>query len=428
MEFRLRQRGSRYNREYPKGIYMKKNLLHASLSFFMLIVFLTSVSAEWIKTSWPANNVFFNLYISQKKIFARTWDALNGGRMFFSTDNGETWTQIGSADSTIDILSLVIVNNNILVGTWEGFYRSGLSPISWNAVTPTGIPADTAILSIAMINNTLLAGTKGALYKSSDSSTTWTEVKSGIPENARITSIVGIGNAIFAGSDSSGVFISTTNATSWTAINSGLTDRRISQLAAMGTKLFAVTLSNVFVSGNNGASWAANSSNLKNINCLVNVNNQLFAGTDSSAVFRSVDSGVTWTPFGSGMPASTRVWSLAASSDNFFAGTNSGVWRNPFSITPINKSGTTHLTRSRLQFSMQNGSRATLLFTLVSPQTVDFDLYDLCGRKIAKVVHKNLSAGMQCVSFTTGSIAAGSYIIRLMAGTSVYYQIVSVQR
>ena len=407
---------------------MKKNLVHAALSLFMLIVLTTSVYAEWTKTNWAASNDFFNLSISLNKVFARTWDGINGGRMFLTADNGANWTHIGSADSSIDILSIVMLNNDILAGTWNGFYRSTSGGTIWNAVTTAGIPADTAIWSIAMITTTLFAGTMGAIYRSSDSGITWTEARSGIPVNARIRSIIASGNAIFACSDSSGVFRTTNNAASWTAINSGLTDKRIFQLAAMGTKLFAVTLSGVYISGDHGTSWAANSSSLKNINCFVVVNNQLFAGTDSSGVYLSADSGGTWTSFNSGMPANTRVWSLAASSGDIFAGTSSGVWRAPFSITPVKKSGTTRLTCSRLQFMRQNGPRATLLFTLSSPATADLEVYDLSGHRILSLVHKRFGAGMQCVSFNIGSIAPGSYIIRLTAGIAVYQQTVSIQR
>jgi hypothetical protein len=313
---------------------MKKALVHAAISLFMMIVFTTSVYPQWIQTNWPASNSFFNLYTSQDMVLARTWDSLNGGRMFLTADNGANWTQSSSADSDIDILSIVMLNNNILAGTWNGFYLSPLDGTNWNAVTPTGIPDDTAIWSIAVIDTILFAGTTGDIYKSSDNGNTWTEANSGIPVNARITSIVANGNAIFAGSASNGVFITTNGGTSWTAINSGLTAAHISQLAAMGTKLFAVTLNGVFVSDNNGMSWAANSSSLKNINCFVVVNNQLFAGTDDSGVYLSVDSGGTWTSVSSGMPTDTRVWSLTASSDDIFAGTSSGVWRRTVPIYP----------------------------------------------------------------------------------------------
>jgi photosystem II stability/assembly factor-like uncharacterized protein len=408
---------------------MKKNLVNAARGLFMLSIFMASAHAQWIKTNWPASNSFFNLYCSQSSVFARTWDSLNGGSAFCTVDNGANWTQISSTDSSIGILSIVMLNDNILAGTWNGFYRSASGGTSWNAVTPTGIPSNTVIWSVTMINNTLFAGAKGSIYKSSDSGATWTEVKSGIPANARILFITASGDAIFAGSDTSGIFMTTNGGTSWIAVNSSLTDKHIFQLAAMGTKLFAVTLSGVFISGNNGTSWAANSSILKDINCFLVVNNQLFAGTDSSGVHLSADSGKTWTSYSSGMPAGTRVWSLAAGSDNIFAGTSAGVWRTPYSIATMEPfPGTVRLTCPRLQFSGQYGSRATIAFALSGPETVDLEVFDLCGNKIISVVHRRFGAGVQSVSFNTRSIAPGSYIMRLTAGMAAYQQTVTIQR
>ena len=160
------------------------------------------LASGWIQTNWPASNSFFNLYSSKNKVFARTWDSFNGGRMFLTTDDGTNWTQIGSADSSIDILSIVMLDSRILAGTWNGFIQSTDDGTTWNAFTPTGIPADTAIWSIVMINTTLFAGTTGDIYKSSDNGNTWTEISSGIAVDARITSIVASGDNIFAGSAS----------------------------------------------------------------------------------------------------------------------------------------------------------------------------------------------------------------------------------
>ena len=309
---------------------MKKNPVHAALSLCMLIFFTTSVYPQWTQTNWPESNSFFDLYTGQDMVFARIWDSLYGGRMFLTANNGANWTQISSADSDIDILSIVMLNDNtLLAGTWNGFYLSPMDGINWNAVTPAGIPEDTAIWSVAMIDTTLFAGATGGIFKSSDNGNTWTEVNSGIAVNARITSIVASGNAIFAGSAGNGVFITTSGGTSWTAINSGLDDTHISQLAATGTRLFAVTLTGVFAYDNDDMSWAADGSSLENINCFVVVNNQLFAGTDDSGVYLSFDSGATWTSVSSEMPPNTRVWSLAAGSDDIFAATSSGVWRIP---------------------------------------------------------------------------------------------------
>ncbi len=294
----------------------------------------TAANPQWVQTNWLANNSFFNLFSSQDRAFARTWDALNGGRVFLTADDGTTWTQISSADSDIDILSMVMSNGNILAGTWNGFYLSTSGGATWSAVSPTGIPVDAAIRSIAAMDTTLFAATAGHIYRSSNSGSTWVEASSGIPANATVTSMVANGNVILAGSDSAGVFVTTNSGTSWTAVNSGLTDMHVSQLAAVGTRLFAATLNGVFVSGNNGTSWAADSSGIRNVNCFLVASPQLFAGTDDSGVYLSLDSGATWTSFNSGLPDGTRVWSLAANSDSIFAGTDSGVWRTPSTTTP----------------------------------------------------------------------------------------------
>ena len=283
---------------------------------------------QWEQTDWLEGSSFFDLYASQDMVFARIWDSDNGGRMFLTSDNGVNWDQISSADNDIDILSIVMPSDNsLLAGTWNGFFQSPADVINWTAVAPNGIPADTAIWSVVMIDGTLFAGTTGDIYTSSDNGATWSP-STGIPANARITSIAASGDAIFAGSAGNGVFMSANDGASWTAINSGLTDTYISQLAAAGTKLLAVTLTGVFAYDDNSMSWTAHSSSLMNINCFGVFNNQLFAGTDDSGVYLLVN-GAAWASVSSGMSPDTRVWSLAAGSDGIFAGTSSGVWRLP---------------------------------------------------------------------------------------------------
>lgn len=408
-----------------KVTFMKKNTIYVVFSLMMLIISTAPVNAQWSKTNWPAATSFFSLYANQKSVFARTWDSLNGGRVFLTSDNGANWNEISSADSDIDILSLVMLNDKILAGTWNGFYSSTADGKIWNPVTPSGITSDPAIWTVSMINTELFTGTSGDIFYSSDSGTTWSEMKSGFPANACVRSFVAGMNAIFAGTDTSGIFMKTKIGTIWNAANSGLTDKHVLQLASMGTRLFALTSKGVFISVNNGTNWAANSSNLKNISCLLVVNNELFAGTDSTGVYLSADSGSTWTPFNSGIPAGTRVWSLAVNSDNIFAGTSTGVWRSSFA-TDIKKPQT-FSNSPGMQFRIQNGSHAIIEFSLSSPEKINIDIYNLCGKKVLSVVRKRFEAGSQSISFDTKSITPGSYIIRLIAGSAVYQQSAAIQ-
>ncbi len=377
------------------------------------------LSSAWVQTDWPTGSSFFNLCSSKNKVFARTWDSFNGGSMFLTTGDGTNWTQIGSADNDIDILSIVKLDSRILAGTWNGFIQSTDDGTTWNDFTPTGIPDDSAIWSIAMINTTLFAGTTGNVYKSTDDGNTWTEVSPGIAVDAHITSIVASGDNIYAGSASQGVFKFTNNETSWTTINSNLTDTHISQLLILGDKLFAVTLTGIFISDNSGTSWVADPSVLKNINCLVAVNNQLIAGTEDDGAYLSIDNGVTWTSFNSGMPADTRIWSLAVSSEGIFAGTSSGIWVTD-SPTGVNAESEISLP---LPFTLKQNypnpfqSSTNISFSIPYKSFVSLKVYDRLGREVAAILSEEITEGYHTRKWNAANMTSGIYFYRLQAGS-----------
>jgi len=377
------------------------------------------LSSDWIPTNWAENNSFFHLSSSKDQVFARTWDSYNGGRMFLIQNDGTNWTPIGSADSSIDILSIVMLDSRIIAGTWNGLFQSTNEGKTWDTFTPTGIPADAAIWSMVMINTTLYAGTTGAIYKSTDNGTTWTEISSGIATDARITSMVASGDNLFAGSAGNGVFKSTNNGISWSAINTNLTDTHISQLLALDDQLFAVTLTGVYISGNNGTSWEAAPSVPKKVNCLVALNNQLIAGTEDNGAFLSVDKGLTWTSFSSGMPVDTRIWSLTASSEGIFAGTSSGIW---FTSAP-NQAGTEKEITESVPFCLKQNypnpfhSSTTISFTIPSKSFVSLKIYDQLGREAATILSEEISAGNYTRRWDAANLSSGIYFYRLQAGS-----------
>ena len=339
--------------------------------------------------------------------------------MFLTSNKGINWTQISSADTNIDILSIVMLNSKILAGTWNGFFLSTDAGTTWNVATPTGIPMDIAIWSVEMIDSTLFAGTTGKIYKSLDYGNTWTEVNSGIPAEARITSIVASGNAIFASSASNGIFKTTNGGANWTEINSGLINTRISQLTVIGTKLLAVTFDGVFISDNDGMNWAADNSGLENVNCFVVVNDRLFAGTDDNGVHLSIDSGVTWTSFNSGIPANTRIWSLAVSSDSIFAGTSSGVWvtGSPI-VVKVDREISIPLTFTLKQnFPNPFNPSTNISFSIPSKSFVSLKIFDLLGREVATIVSEEISAGYYTREWNATNMPSGIYFYRIQAGS-----------
>jgi hypothetical protein len=373
----------------------------------------------WIQKNWPAGNSFFNLSSSNNKVFARTWDSFNGGSTFLATDDSTNWTQISSADSSIDILSIIKLDSKILAGTWNGLFQSTDNGTTWDAFTATGIPADAAIWSIVMINNTLFAGTTGGVYKSTDEGNTWTSISSGIAASAQITSITAIGDNIFAGSTNNGVFKSTDNGTSWVTANSNLTDKHISQLVVLRYKLFAVTLKGVFISNDIGTSWLADSSNLKNVNCLLAANYNLIAGTDNNGAYISSDKGKTWTSFSSGMPANSRIWSMVVSNDSIYAGTSSGIWVTGSPIEVYDEIKTSEPLTFTLKQNYPNpfNSSTNISFNIPYKSFVSLKIYDRLGREVATLCSEEIPAGYYTRKWNAANVSSGIYFYRLQTGT-----------
>lgn len=377
-------------------------------------------SDSWVETNWTETNSFFNLSSSQNEVFARIWDSFGGGRMFLAANDGKSWTPIASADSSVDILSIIMLESGMLAGTWNGFYQSTDDGATWNALAPTGIPADAPIWSVEKVNATLYAGLTGAVYTSIDNGSTWTALGSGIAAGARITSLVASGDALYAGSTSHGVFKWTNGGTSWMAINTNLTDKHISQLVALDNQLVALTLTGVYLSSNGGASWAADTSGLKKVNCMVTVNDRVIAGTDGNGTFLLDNNGVTWNTFNMGMPADARIWSLAINRDGIFAGTSSGIW---FLSSPNTVNGVKDMTvptTIRLEQNYPNPFKTstTISFYVPSQSYVSLKIYDMQGREVATLIAEETAPGYYSRNWNATGLSSGIYVCRLQAGSN----------
>lgn len=402
---------------------MKKKLIHSVLSLFLLAGFAASGHAQWSKTNWTAASSFFNLYNYQNTVIARTWDTLNAGRTFVTSDNGANWTLV-AADSSKDILSVVVLSDTMLAGTWNGLISTTVGSTSWTGLTPAGIAADTAICAISMINTTLYAGAVGTVYKSSDSGSSWTEIKTGIPVNARITSFAGIGNAVFAASDNSGVYLTTDAGASWSAINTGLTDRNIAQLVTMDDRLFAITLKGgTFVSSNNGTSWTGIT--LADINCLVAADGKLFAGTDTAGMYMSSDNGTTWETITiTGLAAGTRIWSMVVTGTSLMAGTSDGVWIAPLAslITHVQEKNIPGMYVLERNYPNPFNPATTIGFMIPVSEKVSLTIYNAIGQKIRTLVDAPMSSGVHQVVWdgltdAGMNVPSGVYLYELSAGT-----------
>jgi hypothetical protein len=183
-------------------------------------------------------------------------------------------------------------------------------------LTSVGLSGKT-VLSLVIDPNQpsiLYAGMDGlGIYKTSDGGTNWTQLSSGITDKRVLALIVdpNITTTLYAGTPSKGVFRSYDGGATWSPANTGLTSLGVHTLAidpSATTTIYCGTGDGVFKTIDGGDTWSgAYSTGLpaeRSIDALA-INpataSELYAGLDTTGVYKSTDGAVSWTASNSGL-------------------------------------------------------------------------------------------------------------------------------
>ena len=213
---------------------------------------LPSVQAQeyWLPTNGPNGGVVSALVIdSNDRIYAGT---LNGG-VFLSQNQGTSWEQVNSG-----------------LPTWK---------IQTLCLTPDG--------------DIFVATGKGDIFISRNHGKDW-KISASSPSEIHTISVSGKGD-LFIGSGKHGIFALTGD--KGECRQTGLARASVQSIAiGPDDKLYAATTRGLFLSVDYGESWKpihAPSSFI--LSLAIDQDGQLFAGTMVGKVYRSVDSGKSWT-------------------------------------------------------------------------------------------------------------------------------------
>lgn len=173
--------------------------------------------------------------------------------------------------------------------------------------TQSSLPVANQITDILSYGNVWYVATSDNGIQRSQNFTDWSSSSSGIGTNdirRIIQSIEGASIVLYA-STANGVYRSTMLGYNWTAVNNGLTSLNVGALFSDGTILLASTADGVFRSENYGQNWSAVSIGASNqtVRCFLKNGTDILAGlaNTGSYLYRSVDNGLTWTPYGNGL-------------------------------------------------------------------------------------------------------------------------------
>lgn len=240
-----------------------------------------------------------------------------------STDAGDTWSDIGAGTfpSGADALAIdASKSERLYAGTSAGVYRSTDAGNSWAAPSVVGPATSVKALVVDPANSaTLYAGVDGGgLARSTDFGVTWAARGSGLP-NSSILQIDPLSPATLyaaggSGPRGMGVFRSTDGGDTWTASATGLESSIVMALAidpSHPSNLFAATslAAALYRSTDGGTSWQpANGGILAIDPWSVAVHptdsGTVFVGTNVGGLFRSSNSGESFSSLAGGQPDS----------------------------------------------------------------------------------------------------------------------------
>ena len=143
-------------------------------------------------------------------------------------------------------------------------------------------------------SNIIFAGSSNGIYKTYNGGQTWVEVSNGLSQK-KITSLAALGSKIFAATEDSGMFVSSNMGVQWMPVTN-LPKKHISSIVAFNSKIYASNRGEgIYYSQDTGSTWIAmNSSGIYlNISDIAINDTAIFAAT-GSGIYQSYDNGNTW--------------------------------------------------------------------------------------------------------------------------------------
>ncbi|MEI7811688.1 MAG: choice-of-anchor A family protein [Ignavibacteria bacterium] len=355
-------------------------------------------------SSFTPGETIFTIFADGNDMYAGTL----GGRIYKSTDQGNTWGLFNSEIKSSYIWSLIKFKNNLYAATEKGVYKlDGISAISLDGRDVHALATD---------GITLYAGTWGyGVFKSVDGSS-WQEL-----ENTTLGGFTAVqamtvkGSDLFVGTVGGGIFKCTDGSVfTKTSCNYSV----IWSLASNSNDIYTGTYGDgLYKSSDGGNSFSkVKSLNVSFIYSVSAYGENIYVSSLINGVFISTDNGSSWASFGLGGYGISSFVAIPNSS-GIYAGTKDGKLlkiSGAFEETGVNTNSSVPVVckleqnypnpfnpSTRIKFSVQEGGMYSL------------KVYNAIGQEIVSLLSKYMVPGNYEVTFDAGRLTSGLYIYKL---------------
>lgn len=301
--------------------------------FFVATIFLTDFSmAEWQNKGPEGTQV--ESIVADAAQPSTMYVGTNGG-VYKSTDAGLTWFYKALRFPGTKSVNLAPGCSPQLTSSGGGtVYGSADGGENWSEVVSLPDRINDIVTSSTCIR---YYGTGNGIYGSNSTH--------GLSGKKIRTLAIDSANTVYAGTADSEIYKSTDNGNHWVLIlpGDGKTEYDVWEVIAVDTDhIFAATFpSGILWSQDGGSTWTQRANGLPDIDgmygasAIATGNNTLYAGIItsvtpmSSAVYKSVDNGMNWTPTNSAASKEYEILDITVTTDNtVFLGTSLGVLKS----------------------------------------------------------------------------------------------------
>ena len=321
--------------------------------------------------------------------------------LFRSTNDGETWKQVLSGPTERYSAIVYAGGDTVFVGGYLGIYRSTDNGISWTNVDSNRVDTSFAYRKFNFVNCFTVAA-NGYIY-------------------------AGTGSGL--GTYSYGILRSTDGGNTWSYANNGITksvpdtldwNANIASLATVGDTVFAASTT-LYRSTDNGASWQAMSTRFYNneSGAMINTKIGLIVPT-LNILWLTTDRGNTWENLYTSQEP-INVWSGVQYTDSTVL---MGMWNGLGKLTiddpitaVVEKPPVARTFALSQNYPNPFNPTTTIEYSLPQRTNVNLTVYNVLGQMVTTLANGMEGPGQHQVVFDGSSLASGTYLYVLEAGT-----------
>ena len=252
----------------------------------------------WQPSPAPVNGSFAGLANAGGSLYLGMGSTLYPVGMFRSDDQGAHWSSLQAGMTNRDLAGAAALGASVIAVTSGGIFRSANQGSQW-AHLPVG---RAGMFTLASEGSVIYASSWAGAFSSADRGAHWTSLNAGLPD-IRVRCLASLGGVLVAGTLDSGAFVSHDQGAHWASAPIGSAGERLLSLCRIGRNLIAGTAGTLYRSQDEGDHWKRSDSGFfpSYVNDLIVHGGIVYAAADIHGLYRSLDSGATWSEFDEGL-------------------------------------------------------------------------------------------------------------------------------